>query len=176
LLNYRASGRKPCYAAKGERCYPNVLRSRENNARIIEEQTALGSENLATFTSSIALEIDSFFKRRTKKPSKVKTSWKKSYTRTVRLNEAGDISPENIDFHISLIRSLRALKIRVYMYSKAPQYLQDQCKAAGAVVLQSERDFVAVSDPCLTTLPLCKSSCGSCLRCPKGLQTAILEH
>jgi hypothetical protein len=157
--NHKASGRKLCYAVKAERLYPNVLSSRRQNARMIADGTI--------HARAVAVAIDGHFKRNGS-----------PYGRTCRINESGDLCAQNIQFVVTLIRELKALKINVYMYSKAPAEIMEHAMQAGAVVLQSERDFIAIPNKGLlpARAALCPGQCGPCRRCPQGRRTYILEH
>jgi hypothetical protein len=157
MQTFRSSGRKLCYAQKIERLRKNVLDSRRRNAMLIQTRKISPVD--------IADAIDSFFQK-----------YGTPYGRTVRINESGDLSRSNIVWCVSLIRALKRRGISTYLYSKAPAHLQDYARCAGAVVLHSERDFVAVKSARDTSLKMCPGLCGPCKRCPQGLQSAILEH
>jgi len=155
--HYRASGRNLCYAQRIEHLRPNVLRSRRLNASLVTSWTVSPVD--------VADTIDRHF-----------ATAGAPYGRTVRINESGDISKSNIVWCVSFVRALKLRGIGAYLYSKAPKCLQDYARCAGAVVLHSERDFVAVKSEKDTNLKMCPGMCGPCKRCTKGLQSAILEH
>ena len=155
--NYKKAGRNLCYAQRTEILRPNVLKSRRINASLIKD----GKVSATDVADTIAKHFD---KRGA------------PYGRIVRLNESSDLSAENINWVVSLINELNTRGIKVYLYSKAPQVIQDLARAAGATVLHSERDFIAVKNTADTELPICPGICGPCLRCPLGMRSAILEH
>ena len=157
--SYKKAGRKQCYAQVTERIYSKVLLSRKRNAAIIANQT---KETLPAFVSAISDKV-----------SKMATD------KVVRFNEASDLSDWNIEFAVALASALKARGVRLYGYSKAPMRLIKRMRAAGAVVLQSERDFIAVPDEKTgeaTGLGKCEGVCGPCSRCPDGEKSWIVEH
>lgn len=162
--NYKRSGRKQCYAQKTERLRPNALASRRMNQEIIE---SLKGETLSDVAKDVAAELFDLVRHKNKR------------NRIVRFNESGDISKDNIEFACEVIMCLGALGVRVYLYSKAQMIYQNMAKHAGATVLHSERDFVAVPTEVLgegTGLAKCPGICGPCTACPDGKKSWILEH
>ena len=157
--NHKNSGRKLCYAQKIEGFRHTALLSRERNASIIRSASKDEQSELAC---AIAGRIA-----------------KHATLGTVRMNESGDLCDENIHFACVLVKELARLGVRVYLYSKAPMRLIRRIRNAGATVLQSERDFVAVPD--IETgkalgIPACPGVCGPCMRCPDGKRSYIIEH
>ncbi len=163
--NRKRSGRKQCYAQKTERLRPGVLASRRRNQEIIE--TIPYGEEMTRICADIA---DAMWKMVRHKPKD---------KRIVRFNESGDISPDNIEFACQLVLALKGLGVRVYLYSKAKAIYQRLIADAGATVLHSERDFVAVPTEELgnaTGFAKCPGICGPCTACPDGKKSWILEH
>jgi hypothetical protein len=157
MQNFRESGRNLCYAQKAERFRKNVLKSRRKNASLIRRGQISPVD--------VADLLEKHFQKHGA-----------PYGRTVRINESGDLSRSNVVWCVSLVRALKRRGISTYLYSKAPAHLQDYARCAGAVVLHSERDFIAVKSARDTSLKMCPGLCGPCKRCPQGLQSAILEH
>ena len=159
LGNYKQSGRKQCYAQVIERIYKRAYNVRVQNSSLIMHNT---KEQNAAMARRVAWGICEKIKKFHLKP-------------IVRLGESGDLNNANVHFAASLAQELSAEGVNLYLYSKAPKKLRDRMTQAGATVLHSERDFVAVKHASESPLPLCPGICGPCTRCPDGLQTAILE-
>lgn len=162
--NHIAAGRKLCYAQKTERLYTTALESRRLNAELIKEYNVALAHRVA----------DALLGKLTAKRGK----W--SFD-TVRINESGDLSKENILFVTALTEHLRMNGIMVYLYSKAPKSLRDRAERAGATVLHSERDFVAFKDEEeleKSGATKCSGICGPCKACPEfdGGKIGIIEH
>jgi hypothetical protein len=105
----------------------------------------------------------------------------KMQTPYVRLNEAGDLSSDNIRFLCFLVQELTARGITAYTYTKSREAYANMIRLCGAVVLRSERDFVLVhsaSEAKAKGLPVCAGiGCGnSCTRCCEGLKSAVVAH
>lgn len=165
--NYKASGRPLCYAQKTEARFPAALAARRANAAEILAATKAGPDAVRALVEPVADAI-------------VKWSAKKGL-KYVRLNESGDLSADNVAFVIQLVEALRARGLRPYTYSKAPADIQEAVRKAGAVVLESESDFVCVrsaEEARAKRLTLCPGiGCGkSCVRCCKGLRSAVVAH
>ena len=159
--NHKASGRRKCYAQATEQRFPKVLAQRRTNEAVIRD----GLYDISRLADDMAWAA-------------VRLS-NSSNTPTIRINEAGDLASWNIKFVVALTQGLRARGIAVYLYSKAAAKLRNQVKAAGAVVLHSEHDFVAVKtakDGAETGHAECPGTCGPCRICPEGGKAWILEH
>lgn len=161
LANHKQAGRPVCYAVKAERLYPAVLPARDGNTKIIASLSPL---DLPSVVGDLAMALSKAADKR---------------DNIVRFNESGDLSEDNILFAEMLVRELKVNGTKVYTYSKAPVRLINRLRKAGAVVLQSERDFIAVPDSATgkaTGLKPCPGVCGPCKRCPNGQRSYILEH
>lgn len=162
--NYKSSGRKLCYAQKIERVRPSVLKARNENQRIIE---SLRGQQLQDVASDLADGLFNLVRRKRKE------------NRIVRINESGDLSKHNIEFACRLVTELNDRGIKTYLYSKAPAIYGRLISDAGATVLHSEYDFVAVPDEAsgvATGLNKCPGTCGPCKACPSGIKSWIVEH
>jgi hypothetical protein len=166
--NYKAAGRPWCYAQKTEARFRKVLTNRTNNETAISALEQ-GSDRYATLEVARNVAISMAIECR------------KTGAKYIRINESGDLCAENIRFTHAFVRECDRHHIRVYTYSRAPQKYRTQLRAAGAVVLDSESDFVCVRDEAEAAekgLPLCPGvGCGkSCLRCPMGKRSAVIAH
>jgi len=164
LANYKGAGRKQCYAQKTERVYPSVLASRRKNQSIIDSLTG---DMLDTVAHDIAVKFHSM------------TKHKRKDRRIVRINEAGDLAKGNIAFVCAVIRECGKLGVKCYLYSKAPPLYRRLAQEAGATVLHSEHEFIAVPTVQAgqaTGLNRCPGVCGPCVACPSGIKSWIVEH
>ena len=164
VANYKGAGRKQCYAQKTERVYPSVLASRRNNEAII---ASLSGQVLVDVANDIADKFADMVKH------------KRKDRRIVRINEAGDLAKGNVEFVCAVITALRDRGIKAYLYSKAPPLYRRLAQEAGATVLHSEHEFIAV--PTVeagkaTGLNRCPGVCGPCVACPSGIKSWIVEH
>lgn len=167
LHNYKATGYPLCYAVKGERRFKAVLAAREHNAMLIIKWIEQGPETVRSAAQATAAAL-----------AKACNGMHVPY---VRINESGDFSYENFDFALELIRALVGRGRRPFAYSKAHPTIIKILRGAGCVILQSETDFVCVKDKSRAKaigLKLCPGvGCGkTCLRCPKGLRSAVIAH
>lgn len=162
--NRHASGSAWCYAQRTERLRPSVLKSRRRNAYII---AGLTDATIPTVAGAIAARFWRMLRHHRKD------------ARIVRINEAGDLDRRNVGFCCAVIKACAALGIRTYLYSKAPPIYRKLAEDAGATVLHSDHDFVAVPDVAsglATGLNRCSGTCGPCKACPSGVKSWILEH
>ena len=159
MVNNKKTGRKLCYAQKIERLRKNVYSSRLNNQNFIlwwnEQEEKLQCEVVNTIQRELANH------------------------KYIRLNEAHDMSGDNILFTLALARAFHINNQIVYTYSHSLKYIAI-ARSEGMVVLHSEHDFVPVKNEAEAEkigLPVCTSGCGtSCFRCMQGLKTAVIEH
>jgi hypothetical protein len=163
--NHKATGKPLCYAYKAERQYPAVLPCREANRAAIEASVANGTHQ--ELAGLVAAEVAKIAKR--------------AQVKFLRLNEAGDLCEKNVPFAVALVKAVAALGVKTYTYSKAPEAVKAQVREAGAVVLDSEKDFVCVKTEAEAKeqgLTLCPGEgCGkTCLRCCVGARSAIVAH
>lgn len=163
--NYKRTGKPCCYAIKAERIYPTALQARRTNALLIQQ--AIEQGKVGELAAEVAI--------------KVRKLCIKMGTTFVRYNEAGDLSEGNVKFAVALTDALVALGLKPYTYSKAPKAVQDKVVAAGAVIMRSEIDFVCVKNEAEAAekgLEVCPGEgCGNaCVRCCKGLRTAVVAH
>jgi hypothetical protein len=166
--NNKAAGRKRCYAQKTEILRPNVYHARYRNQAIVENLCQM--EDRSTLVDTANDVADGLF-------ALVKN--KRKVNRIVRLNESGDLSKANIEFACALIRALLDRGVKTYLYSKAPPIMQRLAREAGATVLHSEHDFIAVPNETVgdaTGLNKCPGVCGPCKACPSGVKSWIVEH
>jgi len=164
IANYKGAGRKQCYAQKAERVYPSVLMSRRRNAEIIAR---LSGAELQAVAEEIANKFHAMVQH------------KRKNRRIVRINEAGDLARVNIKFVCAVVRACVARGVTCYLYSKAPPIYRKLAQEAGAVVLHSEHEFVAVPNATAgraTGLNRCPGVCGPCIACPSGVKSWIVEH
>lgn len=157
--NYWKSGRPLCYAQRTETCHPIPRENRRANAQAIRDGEA--------DPVALAADICDYVRRIGRDH--------------VRMNEAGDLSAENIAFACAFVAECRKRGVTVYTYSKSPKPLRERLRAAGAVVLDSESDFICVDseeEAQARGLTVCPGEgCGStCLRCPQGMRTAVVAH
>lgn len=163
-IHYRAKGRRRCYAQATELRRPTALKSRrQNSALIIEYGYALGIK-----------VADAILAKLTAK----RGAW--SFD-TVRINESGDLSPQNIAFVEAFTVHMRTNGIGVFLYSKAAGPLRERAAKAGATVLRSEIDFRAYkteADMQKADVTPCRGQCGPCRLCPdfNGNPIGIVEH
>ena len=165
--NYKRTGKPLCYAANTETHYPGVVAAREaNEAAIMTLNKTSWLRRAACHTLARDMAMAA----------------RKLGVRHVRYNESGDFASWNIEFFTLLTRELvLEYKTIPFCYTKQPKRLWRPIEKAGCVILVSERDFVAVPDiktARTMKLPVCPGQgCGhSCLRCPMGLQTAVVYH
>jgi hypothetical protein len=163
--NYKASGKPCCYAMKAERIYPTALNARRTNALLI--QKAIEDGKVGELAAEVAFKVAKLAK--------------KMGTEYVRYNEAGDLSTGNVSFAVALTDALTAMGLKPYTYSKAPKAVINKVREAGAVIMESETDFVCVKNEAEAKekgLDVCPGEgCGkSCERCCKGLRTAVIAH
>jgi hypothetical protein len=155
-----------CYAQKLEGAYKSMFLSKAYQAEVCEriaQQAA--AEDQVLIADAIAAATLGFG------------------SKYVRLSEVGDIGPTVAPFAIRVIKSLAALHMKPYLYTKRPEEEYLLFQEAGAVVVVSERDFVCVKTEAAAKekgLPICPGECGGpvhkCFRCPLGKQTAVIAH
>lgn len=164
LDNYKQSGFPLCYACNTERRFPNARKARIENKCTI--QNAVNNSGITELAEIISAKI-----------IKMCNCMNVNF---MRINESGDLNKNNIDFVIALHKLLIGKGIQMYTYSKNKQCIAI-ARNEGIVVLESETDFVAVDSIEIAQqlgLTMCHGiGCGkTCLRCPKGLKTAVLKH
>ena len=159
MPNHKTSGRKLCYAQKIERLRKNVYNARFNNQNFILWWNEQPQDVQCNVINTIQRELNPH--------------------RYIRLNEAHDMSGDNILFTLALARAFKINDQVLYTYTHSLQYI-NLARSEGMVVLHSERDFVPVKNKQEAEkigLPVCTSGCGtSCMRCMLGLKTAVIEH
>jgi hypothetical protein len=161
---YKEAGRRRCYAQISELLRPSVLVSRRRNEAII---AALSGKAIQETADRIARAVAGMLKG------------KRKGKRIMRINEAGDLSRNNIEFVCAVIKACKALDIACYLYSKAPPLYRRLAQEAGATVLHSEHEFIAVPTVAAgkaTGLNRCPGVCGPCVACPSGVKSWIVEH
>lgn len=164
ISNYKKTGFPLCYACRTERMYPHPIKTRIENKNTI--QNAVNNNGISELAQIVAVKLIHMCK-------KMSVSF-------VRLSEGGDLNKNNISFVIALHKLLIAVGIQIYTYSKNLECI-DLARNEGIVVLESEVDFVAVDSTETAKqlgLAMCPGiGCGKeCLRCPKGLRSAVLKH
>jgi hypothetical protein len=162
--NHKEAGRRRCYAQISELLRPSVLVSRRRNEAII---ASLSLAEIDAVANEIAIVVRRMLKG------------KRADRRILRLNEAGDLARKNITFVCAVIRACKAQGVRVYLYSKAPPIYRRLAEEAGATVLHSEHEFIAVPNIAAgkaTNLHRCPGVCGPCVACPNGVKSWIVEH
>jgi len=162
--HFRTTGYPLCYAQKAERLRPNVLASKRENAAFIEMFNGLRKDIQIGIIRDIVLMI------RTYAP----------FTPVVRINEAGDLSEDNIEFLIMLQKEFNNHGVRLYGYTKSDATLRIRLTNVGARIILSERDFVmvnSVEEAEEKEMSLCHGMCGPCLKCVTGpYPIAIVRH
>ena len=162
--NHEETGRRRCYAQISELLRPSVLVSRRRNEAII---SSLSGAAIAETATAIAQAVTKLLKG------------KRKDRRILRINEAGDLSRHNIAFVCAVIAACKVEGIKAYLYSKAPPLYHRLAQEAGATVLHSEHEFVAVPTVAAgkaTGLNRCPGVCGPCIACPSGVKSWIVEH
>ena len=164
--NHVKAGKPLCYAVNTERCYPHCSEAREKNEAAIRAINKLPKAERHLVITRFAREI----LRKRQNPASC-----------VRINESGEVAMWNVNFLAMLCAALFVRDAIPFLYTKQKDVYVDRLKSAGATVLRSEVDFVAVPDVKTAKrlgLALCPGEgCGlSCLRCPMGLKTAVLYH
>ena len=166
--NYKRTGKPLCYAADTETHYSGVAAAREANEAAIKDLTWAHFKAFPVVVRTLARDMA--------------LATRKTGVQYVRYNESGDFAEWNIEFFTLLTQQLTSTwGVRPFCYTKQPKRLWRPVEKAGCVILVSERDFVAVPDiktARTMKLPVCPGQgCGhSCLRCPMGLQTAVVYH
>ena len=160
LENYKKTGYPRCYAQDGENRFKSIRESKEKNTSMLlalsERQTIHLAGDIAD-----ALAIYAPF-----------TPW-------IRINEAHDLSNDNIMFFVYLQKALDRYGKKLYGYTKSSPGLKNALKSVGSVIIESEKDFVMVrtkEEADKLGLPLCPGICGPCTRCMEGLRTAVIGH
>lgn len=153
-----------CYAQKTERMYPSVLAARRKNEEVIrllnDSDTVFHASRLADYMAKVC---------------------RKRSVKNIRLNESSDLADWNIKFLEALVKALIYRGIRPYGYSKSSLYMRELLTAAGAVILESEVDFVAIDEVIphtdMTMCPGigCGVTCGMCQSSTSGT-IYILKH
>jgi len=165
--NSKKTGAPWCYAQKMEAFRPNIATSREANASAIRAISKLDHFEYRLAAVALATRMIQVCNRA--------NVW------YVRFNESGDLDEVNVHFLASVTRKLLLQGIKPFTYSRAPLQLRGILSRAGCVVLKSDDDFVVVEDAeeaGSRGIVLCPGiGCGkTCLRCPRGLRTAIIRH
>jgi hypothetical protein len=162
--NYGAAGMPQCYAQRAEVFRPGVLRFRrrqEENLRVLDKHPSWSPEVARDLAALVYI---------------------KTGAKYMRLNESSDVASWNLRFLCQFSSVLRDYGIQPFMYTKTKNRAWIAAlRSAGAVVLESETDFVAIKshkEARALGLKLCPGEgCGtSCLRCPLGLKSAVFCH
>jgi hypothetical protein len=162
--NHKEAGRRRCYAQISELLRPSVLVSRRRNEAII---ASLKGADIDAVANDVAVAVLKLLKG------------KRADRRILRINEAGDLAKGNIAFVCAVIRACKSQGVLCYLYSKAPPIYRKLAEEAGATVLHSEHEFVAVPNAAAgkaTHLHRCPGVCGPCVACPNGVKSWIVEH
>lgn len=166
--NHKGLGHKMCYAQRTERLYPAVKKARECNEYFVK----LHRDAETHFMDELADWIVDLMPKRYKERT--------GDDRWVRFNEAHDLHKDNVAFAFKLAEALWIHhKIKTYLYSKAHPMIRDfMGKSEFITLLSSQTDFVAYKKEDNPVFPVCPGKCGpsSCMRCPHGKQSSILEH